>query len=180
MKSSLKMLLALAVVSFGADSFAALNAYLKITGKSVSKIVKLDCATGACTATVEDLKAGKYTLTLCDSKGQPLALKVKEKGNRTKCIATLRYEYEVKSPRDVATGQASGIAVNEPGSSSSGVAAGKRMHKPITVTKTLDKASPVLLATVDLDGDGMLDITLNLAWTDGAITAVDDWESRSN
>jgi type VI protein secretion system component Hcp len=40
---------------------------------------------------------------------------------------------EVKSPRDIATGQASG----------------KRMHKPFTITKEFDKASPILMLTID-------------------------------
>jgi type VI secretion system secreted protein Hcp len=41
----------------------------------------------------------------------------------------LKFEYEVTSPRDLATGQASG----------------KRMHKPFTITKEWGAASPQLL-----------------------------------
>lgn len=188
MRSTIKSLVAIAVVlAFSTTSFGALNAYLKITGKNVSKTVKLSCPKDACTATVDELPAGKYTITLCDSKGQPLTLKVKEKGNRTKCTATLRYE--VKSPRDVATGQSSGKRTHTDEQSptsevkrdaASGMPTGKRTHKPITITKTLDKSSPVLMATADLDSDGALDIAFSWSWTDGGVTADDDWESPSN
>lgn len=69
----------------------------------------------------------------------------------------LRYEHEIKSPRDVATGQSSG----------------KRQHQPIVIRKEWDKSSPVLMKfaemnellpavqlifTGDLDGDGAPDL----------------------
>jgi hypothetical protein len=44
----------------------------------------------------------------------------------------------VKSPRDAA----------------SGMATGKRQHSPVTVRKELDKSSPGMAATADADGDG--------------------------
>jgi type VI secretion system secreted protein Hcp len=46
------------------------------------------------------------------------------------------YEHELTIPRDIATGQASG----------------KRQHKPLVITKELDKASPIL-AQACVDGD---------------------------
>ena len=74
--------------------------------------------------------------------------------------------YEVTSPRDLATGQASG----------------KRMHKPIVITKELDAASPQLSAlkpTYDVktiksgrvaaSADGWTSITLSS--TDGVCAA---------
>ena len=51
------------------------------------------------------------------------------------------------TPRDISTGQASG---REAGS---GMATGKRMHNPITITKTYDKATPMLSITVPADMD---------------------------
>ena len=42
---------------------------------------------------------------------------------------SIAFEYDVKSPRDAASGQSSG----------------KRQHKPFTITKELDKSSPMML-----------------------------------
>lgn len=47
--------------------------------------------------------------------------------NRGKLVG-VRYEYELESPRDAATGQASG----------------KRMHKPVSITREVGAASPQL------------------------------------
>lgn len=87
--------------------------------------------------------------------------------SKTQIRATgLRYE-EIKAPRDVATGQASGRR-----EAASGMATGKRMHKPLVITKELDKASPLLMRAYqssevfptvtlefvgDVDGDGTAD-----------------------
>jgi len=52
---------------------------------------------------------------------------VTQKG-RADTIMVVAYSHEVVSPRDAA----------------SGLPTGKRMHKPITITKEIDKASPIL------------------------------------
>ncbi len=59
-------------------------------------------------------------------------------------VSKVEVSYEIKAPRDVATGQASGI----------------RMHKPFIITKELDKSSPLLytklgVVVVDMDTDGI-------------------------
>jgi hypothetical protein len=46
---------------------------------------------------------------------------------------TITFGYSVKSPRDAASGQASG----------------KRQHKPFTFVKEIDKSSPTLMKTMD-------------------------------
>ena len=52
---------------------------------------------------------------------------VTQKG-REGSIMVIAFDHEVRSPRDVATGQATG----------------KRMHKPFTITKEIDKSTPLL------------------------------------
>ena len=52
---------------------------------------------------------------------------VTQKGRAGK-IMVIAFNHEVQSPRDVATGQATG----------------KRMHKPFVITKEIDKSSPLL------------------------------------
>ena len=52
---------------------------------------------------------------------------VTQKGREGK-IMVIAFNHEVQSPRDVATGQATG----------------KRMHKPFVITKEIDKSSPLL------------------------------------
>lgn len=189
MKTYLKIIpLAVAIVLLNAaNSFASADYYLQIKGKSTTKIVKLDCpAGGECTASFDDLPAGKYTMTLCDSKGA--ALKVKEKGNRTKCSA--RFTYSVQSPRDVSTGQASGkrssttttgeTNIVSPRDAASGLPTGKRQHKPVTLNMIIDNSSPKMTGVADLDTDGRLDVVVAWKWTDGGVMAEDDWESPSN
>jgi type VI secretion system secreted protein Hcp len=109
------------------------------------------------------------------------------------------YSHEIVSPRDAASGQATG----------------KRQHKPITITKEIDKSTPLLqraiytnetltsvligllspagkvMATVKLTNASVSDVTHHgntetisftyqkITWTyvDGGITAEDDWQS---
>jgi type VI secretion system secreted protein Hcp len=109
--------------------------------------------------------------------------------------------HEIVSPRDPATG----------------LPTGKRQHKPITITKEMDKTSPLLLQAlfdnenltsvlIALLRDGQQVATIKLTnasvasydehgqteslsftyqkitwtWTDGGVTAQDDWNTSSN
>jgi type VI secretion system secreted protein Hcp len=114
-------------------------------------------------------------------------------------LRIIGYSHEIVSPRDAATGQASG----------------KRQHKPFAITKELDKSSPLFLrsiytnqtltsvliglllpsgetmATVHLTNAQVSDVVqhgntetisftyqkISWTWTDGAVTAEDDWEA---
>ena len=67
---------------------------------------------------------------------------VVEKG-REGLIRVLSYAHEIVSPRDVA----------------SGMATSKRQHKPLVITKEIDKASP-LLYTVLNTGENLPEVTL--------------------
>ena len=109
------------------------------------------------------------------------------------------YMHQVVSPRDAASGQATG----------------KRQHKPLTITKPIDKATPLLMRAIftnqtlpavqiSLNGaDGKAVATVRLTnaqvsdaiqqgstqtvsftyqkitwtWVDGGVTAEDDWEA---
>jgi hypothetical protein len=79
--------------------------------------------------------------------------------------AKLSFTYEVKSPRDVATGQASG----------------KRTHKPLTITKEWGPSTPQLRfekIVIDADCDGITG-TFACKSADGKTMALDDWTSPS-
>lgn len=91
---------------------------------------------------------------------------VKCRVSTTETGYSIVFEYEVKAPRDVATGQASGkrgydyyqmqseysvsaienavYEVKSPRDAASGLPTGKRQHKPVTFIKELDKSSPKL------------------------------------
>jgi len=93
-----------------------------------------DQATGQAsgkTATSSSNSAGSTTQVATgdvDGDGKADVTTVKNSGHATEKDAVLHSSSSVQSPRDAATGQASG----------------KRQHKPITVTKEVDKASPKL------------------------------------
>jgi hypothetical protein len=182
MKSYLKISILATFVLFGAvNSFASADMFLQIKGKGVSKVVKLDCSNGECVTTIDDLPAGNYTFTLCDASGQPLGMKAKEKANRTK--STVRFEYTIQSPRDHASGQSSGkrtsvesnTEIVSPRDAASGLPTGKRQHKPIIITKEIDKVTENFVAVADLDADGSLDIKISLSLDNWGV-----WDSRSN
>ncbi len=106
-----KYLISLAVTAtlISSSSFAALNSYLQIKGsKGSSQIVS--CPDGTCT--IPSLIADTYTVSVVDAQGKSASVDGK-------------YECNVKSPRD----------------SASGLATGKRMHKPFIISKELSSSS---------------------------------------
>lgn len=102
--------------------------------------------------------------------GYDLKKNVKCRVTTTEAGCSLAFEYDVKSPRDVATGQSSGkrqhgtvkivkefsvssndnavAEVKSPRDAATGQSSGKRQHKPMTMTKELDKSSPKLAESV--------------------------------
>ncbi|GGY77574.1 hypothetical protein GCM10011613_22690 [Cellvibrio zantedeschiae] len=100
---------AVAATFISSSSFAALNSYLQIKGsKGSSQIVS--CPNGACT--VPSLVADTYTVAVVDAQGKSTAVDGK-------------YECSIVSPRD----------------SASGLATGKRMHKPFYFSKEVSVSS---------------------------------------
>lgn len=100
--------LTLSTAFFSTSSFAALNSYLQIKGsKGSSQIV--DCPNGVCS--VASLAPDTYTVSAVDAQGKAATIEGK-------------YECSVVSPRD----------------SASGLATGKRMHKPLVITKEVNSS----------------------------------------
>ena len=101
--------------------------------------------------------------------GYDLKKNVKCLVSTTETGYSIAFEYEGNAPRDVASGLATGkrgydsfqekseFSVNatdnsvteiiSPRDAASGLPTGKRMHKPFTITKELDKSSPLLVKT---------------------------------
>lgn len=95
---------------------------------------------------------------------------VKCRVSTTETGYSIAYEYEVKAPRDAASGMASGkrqhapviltkeysvssidnsvSEVKSPRDAASGLPTGKRQHKPMLISKELDKSSPKLAESV--------------------------------
>lgn len=71
------------------------------------------------TCTVSGLAAGTYQVQVCDANGVAVS-------------SSVALSHSITSPRDAA----------------SGLATGKRMHRPMTITKELDKSSPQLFSLV--------------------------------
>ncbi len=115
MKKSIRTLLLLAACAFASTAFAAIDCYLKIEGKGVSRTEH--CPNGTCT--VSNLAPGDYTVTACTKDGKPLD------SSNTAAL-------EIKSPRDVATGQSTG----------------KRQHGEIKITKEWSSSAPTMKVTV--------------------------------
>jgi hypothetical protein len=109
-----KIILSLAVATtlFSASSFAALNTYLKIAGSKGSSQV-VSCPNGVCV--VPSLVADTYTVSAVDAQGQSI-------------VVSSPMSCDVKSPRD----------------SASGLATGKRQHKPFSLSTELSSSSVVV------------------------------------
>lgn len=103
---------AVAATFISSSSFAALNSYLQIKGsKGSSQIVS--CPSGACV--VPSLVTDTYTFSVVDAQGKPVTV-----SDAMSC--------DIKSPRD----------------SASGLATGKRQHQPISFTKEVSSSSVVV------------------------------------
>lgn len=106
--------------------------------------------------------------------GYDLKKNVKCRVITTETGYAIAFEYDVKAPRDVATGQSSGkrgydyykahseftvsaadnsvTEVKSTRDAASGLPTGKRQHRPITITKEIDKSSPKLAESVSSPG----------------------------
>jgi len=101
--------------------------------------------------------------------GYDLKKNVKCRVSTSETGYSIAFEYDVKAPRDAATGQSSGkrgydyyqaqsefsvssidnsvTEVISTRDAASGLPTGKRQHRPITITKEIDKSSPILART---------------------------------
>lgn len=155
---------ALVLCAFTSTSFAAVDMFLEIKdlkGKVVSRCEVSKDGSFDCPA----LPAGEYTASLEWSWGESNASSTGT-GHGTGKVSVndlhfrqspsaITFHYTVKSPRDAASGQASGKRDHASGQASgkrdhaSGQASGKRQHKPVTFVKEIDKSSPMLMKTMD-------------------------------
>ncbi len=100
---------------------AATDMFLQIKG-ATGEVRVVACPGGACV--VSDLGPGKYSVSVCDAQGNVIP-------------TDIALDYTVLSPRDAASGQATG----------------KRMHKPLMITKELGRgAKPANEIAIDEPG----------------------------
>ncbi len=155
-----------------ANAFAAVDYYLKIDDKhGKSQIVR--CPDGSCS--VDNLVPGDYTASVVDANGKawlPGNFKI-ELGLVCRKAGKDQQEY-LAAPLDAQSGQASGKqaatttgSVTSPRDAASGLPTGKRMHKPLTITKELDKTTPLLSFTAPANdsGAGAGDAGTAIVWT---------------
>jgi hypothetical protein len=135
-----------ALVLAPALAMAGSDMYLKIEGvEGESRVVH--CADGACL--VDSLAPGKYSVLISDAEGKVVP-------------SDIKLTYSVTSPRDSATGQASG----------------KRMHKPLTISKEWGRgATPTNEITIEEAGTQLV-----IGDSDAAVEAAQAkiTKSRSN
>lgn len=103
---------AVAATFISSSSFAALNSYLQIKGSKGSTQI-VSCPNGACV--VPTLVADTYTVSVVDAQGKSV-------------VVSSPMTCDVKSPRD----------------SASGLATGKRQHKPFSLSTELSSSSVVI------------------------------------
>jgi hypothetical protein len=157
-------LVSLFVVLIASKSFAsAVDMFLKIEDEK-GKVTKVPINQDG-TFQTPPLKAGTYSWSWGVGRGigSPMGgSKDRESSAPSvseKCKITLTHE--IVSPRDVSTGMATG----------------KRQHKPMTITKELDRTAPTLdlgSLVVDEDCDGIAG-TVSFKTKGGKTMAVDDW-----
>jgi hypothetical protein len=177
LKNTHYILAAIAVIMFTSlRTFAAVNAYLYIEDAKGS-ITKVQIGKDG-TFSVPNLKKGSYTFSWSLSSPPASASqagKVAVTGYSTSSsgdrpaesisftFRKIEMTYAIVSPRDA----------------QSGLPTGKRMHKPLTIMKETDKASPVLytklgIVIVDVDNDGISGTIVT--WdAKGNKSSMDDW-----
>ncbi len=173
---------AFAVIAlFSAKSFAAVNAYLYIQDAK-GQITKVPVSNDG-SFTSPKLASGPYTLRfgigrgISSSTGASADKYSTSSGgdnpteSRALNFTKITVTYDIVSPRDAATG----------------LATGKRMHKPFVITKEVDKSSPSLKNTgteaftmnfgkiiIDMANDGISG-KIVMTNTNGNKTGIDDW-----
>lgn len=151
-KSLFTLCVVVLTFAFASTSFASADMYLEIKD-SKGKVTKVKVNEDGSFST-GPLAKGVYSFSWGLSQGgssKRVSFTNSDGEEATEVCVT----YEVKSPRDAQTGQSSGK--REAGS---GIATGKRQHKPFKIVKSLDKSTPQMFTTVgsvtiDDDCDGL-------------------------
>ncbi|HJW28383.1 MAG TPA: type VI secretion system tube protein Hcp [Saprospiraceae bacterium] len=145
---SISRLIAIAALLFTANLYAAADYYLKIDGVKGESARIVRCPDGACV--IDNLAPGSFSITVCDDKGNPITT-----NNFKLTVQFNPKEYTVtksavrESPTKASTG-GTGITtatseIVSPRDPASGQATGKRQHKPVTFVKEWDAATPKLM-----------------------------------
>lgn len=139
-RTVLSLLAAVIALVFSTNSYAAVDMFLQIKGEKTGKVYKMRCTCPdgvSLEATFDKVAPDNYTVTVVDSKGNAVM------------------KYDKSSPLLFK------LTAREAGS---GIATGKRMHKPITITKELSARSSSVssgFTSVDcssLDGSSSLSV----------------------
>jgi hypothetical protein len=152
-------------------AFASVDMLLEIKDEK-GKVTKVPVASDG-SFTTPALKAGTYTFSWsivarpAGSNARAIANGTADPTPAQVCVTYSMYGV-MKAARDAASGMASG----------------KRQHKPITIRKEIDKASPQLMTTfsaitIDDDCDG-LEGKISFLSAGGKTMSADDWSPRSN
>jgi len=160
-------MVAILALSFSTKAMSAVNAYLYFTdssGKTTKVTIQRDGS-----FTTPTLHAGTYRWSFgATQSGAKVSGSGEElpKESVQLSFGRIMVTYNIVSPKDPA----------------SGLPTGKRMHKPMLITKELDKSSPKLitnLGTVVLDANGeTLSGTVAGMTKDGNKTSMDSWDAK--
>jgi hypothetical protein len=163
-------IVALIALSFASRAVAAVDAFLWFTD-SKGQITKVKIhPDGSFTSPV--LVAGTYRWSFGVTHSGTAGSKISGSGEElpkesiTLNFTKITISYDIVSPKDPDTG----------------LPTGKRMHKPITITKEIDKASPKMmtnLGTLVIDGNGeTVSGTIAGITKDGNKTSMDSWDAK--
>ena len=157
--SSLKIVSRAAVLLLlvvAANVFAAADIYLKIEGipgESKARIIR--CPDGSCTT--DDVPAGDFTVTVCDAKGNPLTshenYKLTVQFNPKEVTISKSSSSSTRTSTTSTTATATGSDIVSPRDAASGQASGKRQHKPVKIVKEWDANTPMLALKTPSGGD---------------------------
>jgi len=172
MKPLRNILLAALLVFAIAPSYAAMDMFLKIEGNGYHKIIPLGCKDGTCKkgiTTLENFKAGTYTFTITDEKGDALKVESKPMRKRT----TVKLATQVTSVE-----YANAVVAREMGTPK-----GDTFCTECSPKHLLEKVVPagsIFSETVEIVADGTLVVDFSGIWEDGGIMFTDDWEPQVN
>jgi len=174
LKNTRFILAAIAIVTLiSAKTFAAVDAFIWFEDAkgSITKVA-VNTKDGSFKSPV--LVQGAYTLSFHISRQQ--IARSADRTSSAPSVSEVVVTYQIQSPRDA----------------QSGAVTGKRMHKPITITKEVDKSTPLVMSgenptesltlnfgkiTIDSPNDGISG-KIVMQTKDGNKTSMDDWNAK--
>jgi hypothetical protein len=153
-------------------SYAALDMFLKIEGNGFHTIIPLGCKDGTCKKGItklEHFKAGTYTFTICNEKGD--ALKIEDKPMRKTASVRLTTQTTSRAYADAIIAKEMGTPMGDTTCMNC---------SPKVVIEKLVPAGSTFSETIQIAGDGVLLVDFSGVWSDGGIMFTDDWEPPVN